>query len=307
MRSVSDAGAEDSAGGASARETVIPAVPALPEDGRQTASETTQTPQRSAEAATKRTDQSIEAPAGGLISVLIGVYNGASYLRESIESVLAQTYRPLELILVDDGSSDSSAAIARSYGERVRYVYQENAGDGAARNTAVKMAQGAMFAFMDADDRSSADRLERQQAALAGDPSLDAVFAHVREFISPELTEAQRAGLKQPSPEPMPYVAPTVMLIWREAFARVGPFSESLRLGSTVDWCARAIDLGLRTGMLPEVLMERRLHTANLGLRRQDARHQYLDVVKATLQRRRALGLENANPTLPEEGGEQAR
>ena len=75
--------------------------------------------------------------------------------------------------------------------------------------------------------------------------------------------------------------------------------SESLRLGSTVDWCARAIDLGLRTGMLPEVLMERRLHTANLGLRRQDARHQYLDVVKATLQRRRALGLENANPTLP--------
>ena len=165
----------------------------------------------------------------------MGVYNGASYLAEAIESILEQTYRPLELIVVDDGSSDGSGAIARSYGEVVRCVRQENAGDGAARNAAVSVARGGLFAFMDADDRSSAERLERQHVALSADPSLDAVFAHTREFLSPELTDAQRASLRLPSTEAVAWLSPTSMLIRREAFARVGPFSETLRLGSTVD------------------------------------------------------------------------
>lgn len=228
-----------------------------------------------------------EAP---LISVLIGVFNAAPYLREAIDSAFAQTYRPLEVVVVDDGSTDASAAIAQSYGAKVRYAYQENAGDGAARNAAVALARGRLFAFMDADDRSLPTRLELQARALAADASLDAVFGHVREFVSPELTRSERAGIRPPAAEPAGWVSPTVMLIRREAFARVGPFSETLRLGSTVDWCARAVDLGLKTTMLPEVLMERRLHTTNLGLRHQDSRHQYIDIVKAALSRRRALG-----------------
>ena len=236
-----------------------------------------------------------------LISVLMGVYNGASYLAEAIESILGQTYRPLELVVVDDGSSDGSGEIARSYGELVHYVGQENAGDGAARNAAVRVARGGLFAFMDADDRSSAERLERQHAALAADPTLDAVFAHTREFLSPGLTDTQRASLRLPSTEAVAWLSPTSMLIRRDAFARVGPFSETLRLGSTVDWCARAIDLGLRTQMLPDILMERRLHTSNLGLRRSDSRHHYLEVVKTSLERRRALGVEAASGRLGEE------
>ncbi len=238
---------------------------------------------------------------GQLISVLMGVYNGAPYLAEAIESILGQTYRPLELVVVDDGSDDGSGEIAQSYGDLVRYVRQENAGDGAARNTAVGVARGALFAFMDADDRSSADRLERQHAALAADPALAAVFAHTREFLSPEPTEAQRARVRLPSTEAVAWLSPTSMLIRREAFALVGPFSETLRLGSTVDWCARAIDLGLRTEMLSDILMERRLHTSNLGLRRSDSRHHYLEVVKSSLERRRTLGAEAAGAKLGEE------
>lgn len=223
-----------------------------------------------------------------LISVLIGVYNAASYLREAIDSIFAQTYRPLELVVVDDGSTDASGEIARSYGTALRYAYQENSGDGAARNRAVALAQGSLLAFMDADDRSLPHRLQMQADALTADPELDAVFGHVREFVSPELTLEQRAAIRRPATEPAAWISPTVMLIRREAFDRVGAFSETLRLGSTVDWCARAIDTELQTLMLPEVLMERRLHTSNLGLRHQDSRHQYIDVVKAALHRRRA-------------------
>ncbi len=84
------------------------------------------------------------------ISVMIGVYNGAKYIGEAIESVLAQDYAPLELIVVDDGSDDGSGDVASSYSE-VRCVRQERGGNGAARNRAVELASHDFFAFLDAD------------------------------------------------------------------------------------------------------------------------------------------------------------
>jgi glycosyltransferase involved in cell wall biosynthesis len=217
-----------------------------------------------------------------LVSVMIGVYNAERYLGEAIDSVLAQTHRPLELIVVDDGSDDGSADVARSYGDAVRYAYQENAGNGAARNHAVSLASGELFAFLDADDRFVPDKLERQLAML------DVVFGHVREFVSPELTVEERERVRPPAPAPQPWTAPNLMLVKRKAFERVGPFSETLKVGVTVDWYARATEAGLRSTMLPEVLLERRLHLTNNGLRERDSRQQYVHVLKAALDRRRA-------------------
>lgn len=230
-----------------------------------------------------------------LISVMIGVYNGAPYLAEAIRSVQAQTYRPYELIVVDDGSDDGSGAIAQSFDE-VQYIYQPRGGNGAARNRAVEAATGEFFAFLDADDRFLPDKLERQMAALQADGSIDMVFGHVREFVSPELGEEERRGIRPPAPEPLPWTAPNLMLIRRPSFERVGGFSTTLRVGVTVDWFARASEAGLRSLVLPEVVLERRLHTQNNGLRERDARSQYLHVLKAAMDRRRAMG------TTPEQG-----
>lgn len=230
-----------------------------------------------------------------LISVMIGVYNGAPYLAEAIRSVQAQTYRPYELIVVDDGSDDGSGAIAQSFDE-VQYIYQPRGGNGAARNRAVEAATGEFFAFLDADDRFLPDKLERQMAALQADGSVDMVFGHVREFVSPELGEEERRGIRPPAPEPLPWTAPNLMLIRRPSFERVGGFSTTLRVGVTVDWFARASEAGLRSLVLPEVVLERRLHTQNNGLRERDARSQYLHVLKAAMDRRRAMG------TTPEQG-----
>jgi glycosyltransferase involved in cell wall biosynthesis len=222
-----------------------------------------------------------------LVSVMIGVYNAAPYLAEAIDSVFAQTYRPLELIVVDDGSDDGSGDVARGYGDRLIYAYQENAGNGAARNHAVRLASGELFAFLDADDRFVPDKLDRQWAVLRADPGLDMVFGHVSEFVSPELTEEERASIRAPAPAPAPWTAPNLMLIRRDSFLRVGPFSETVKVGVTVDWYARATENGLRSVMLPEVLLERRLHLANNGLRERESRAQYLHVLKAALDRRR--------------------
>lgn len=223
-----------------------------------------------------------------LISVMIGVYNGAPYLADAIDSVFAQTYRPFELIVVDDGSTDGSGDVAKRYGDALTYAYQENAGNGAARNHAVRLASAELFAFLDADDRFVPDKLERQWAAFEADPMLDVVFGHVLEFVSPELTEEQRASVRPPASQAAPWTAPNLMLIRRDSFQRVGPFSETVRVGVTVDWYARALEEGLRSTMLADVLLERRLHTQNNGLRERDSRSQYLHVLKASLDRRRA-------------------
>ena len=120
-----------------------------------------------------------------LVSVIIPVYNGERYLGEAIESVLAQTYKEVELIVVDDGSTDKSAAVARCFTD-VRYCFQPNSGIGAARNQGADLARGGLLAFLDADDRWVRDKLLWQTKALAADNELAMVFGHVQQFPSPE-------------------------------------------------------------------------------------------------------------------------
>jgi glycosyltransferase involved in cell wall biosynthesis len=221
-----------------------------------------------------------------LVSVMIPAYNAAAYLGEAIESVFAQTYRPVEVIVVDDGSDDGTGDVARSYGDRVRFVRQQRGGNGAARNAAVALARGQYYAFLDADDRFVEAKLERQREALDADGELDVVFGLVREFVSPELPPEVQAAIRAPA-QPQPWASPNLMLIRRESFERVGPFATNLRVGVTVDWYARATEAGLKSLVLPEVVLERRLHTQNNGIREQDARSQYIQVLKASIDRRR--------------------
>lgn len=221
-----------------------------------------------------------------LITVVIGVYNGARYLAEAIDSVVAQTHERLELIVVDDGSTDESGAIAAGYGPPVRAIRQENGGMAAARNRAIPEAQGNYLAFLDADDRFPPDKLTRQLAVFAADSTLDVVYGHVSEFLSPDLDAEARALLRTPTHD-APWPTPNLMLVKLESFLRVGAFSTSLKVGIGVDWYARANELGLRSAVPPIVVLERRLHADNNGIRQRQSKPQYLHVLKAALDRRR--------------------
>jgi glycosyltransferase involved in cell wall biosynthesis len=223
---------------------------------------------------------------GPLISVMIPAYNAAPYLAEAIESALSQTYEPLEVIVVDDGSDDATLDVAQAFGDRVRSIRQARGGNGAARNAAVALAQGQYFAFLDADDRFTPDKLRLQMEALDAEPELDVVFGHVREFVSPELPEDIKAGIRRAA-DPQPWASPNLMLIHRKSFERVGLFATNLRVGVTVDWYARATEAKLNARVLPEIVLERRLHTQNNGIREQDARSQYIQVLRASIERRR--------------------
>ena len=221
-----------------------------------------------------------------LISVMIPAYEAEAYLAEAIESVLAQDHRAVEVIVVDDGSTDGTGEVAQRYPE-VRYHRQDNAGNGAARNAAVERAEGALFAFLDADDRFLPTTLSTLLQAFDADPALDVAYAHVREFVSPDITPEQRTRLR-PAVERVAGYLPTNMLMRREAFLAVGPFVTNLKVGTTVDWSARAAERDFRSVLLDDVLFERRLHATNNGIREQAHRSDYVRVVKAALDRRRA-------------------
>ena len=239
------------------------------------------------------------------VTVMIGVYNGAPYLTEAIDSVLAQTKPPLELLVVDDGSTDGSGAIAAAYGDPVRCIRQERGGMAASRNRAIREAAGDYFAFLDADDRFPPSKLERQLAVFDADPELDVVYGNVTEFLSPDLDDEARALLRQPTHD-VPWPTPNLMLVKREAFFRVGLFSTDLKVGIGVDWFARASELGLKSAVPPVVVLERRLHADNNGIRERQFKPQYLHVLKASLDRRRlaADDDEGAHATEPEPAAE---
>lgn len=230
----------------------------------------------------------MEAPSSPLISVVITVYDCARYLAAAIDSVLSQTYRPVELIVVDDGSEDGSGEVARRFLPALNYVFQLHEGMGAARNRGVALAQGTFLAFLDADDLSPLDRLDRQMAAFMRDPTLEAVYGHVREFLSPDLDPASTKRLRRAA-ERIPGRLAGALLIKKDAFLRVGLFNTTLKVGIGMDWSARASEQKLKGLMLPEIVMERRLHSGNNGLREKEWRNQYVQVLKAALDRRRGI------------------
>lgn len=220
------------------------------------------------------------------ISVIIPVYNGEKYLGEAIESVLAQTFRPFEIIVVDDGSTDRTADVARSYPEPVHYFYQRNSDVSAARNMGVKKAEGSFFAFLDSDDLWAENKLELQMAALEIESGPDIVFGHVQQFYSPDLEQGMKEKIACPT-EKMPGYHPGTMLVSRGAFLQVGLFDSRLNCGEFVDWYAKAKEKGLKCLMLSEVVMKRRIHNANRGILDRKIQTGYVRAIKAALDRKR--------------------
>ncbi|HEX4521311.1 MAG TPA: glycosyltransferase family A protein [Gaiellaceae bacterium] len=215
-----------------------------------------------------------------LLSVVIAVRDGERFLGEAIESILAQGYEPLELVVVDDGSKDRSAEVARSCAPDARVVSQPPLGIGAAVNHGVELTRGALLAFVDADDLWALDKLALQTPVLAERRELDAVFGHVEHFAGDDRKTVTVAS--------QPGYARGTMVIRRAAYDRVGPFSTEFRLAEFIDWWGRAVDLGLASLMLPDVCLLRRVHDTNLGVRMRNDRGDYVRVLKSALDRRRA-------------------
>jgi glycosyltransferase involved in cell wall biosynthesis len=224
-----------------------------------------------------------------LVSVIIPVYNYDRYLGEAIESVLSQTYQHLEVIVVDDGSTDQSSEVARSFaGRGVRYCQQVHAGIGPARNKGVELARGDYFAFLDADDRWPQEKIELQLRAFESDSTLEMVFGQAVQLQNGPEWESGVKDRKLPAAGMVPGMVPGTMLIKRASFLRVGKFQGDWKVGEFIDWYARAVELQIRSLVLPDLLLWRRIHDSNQGVRERQSVSDYARVLKAKLDRKRA-------------------
>ena len=223
-----------------------------------------------------------------LISCIVPVYNGERYLGEAIESILEQSYRPIEIIIADDGSTDGTASIAARYDKQVRYLRHLNAGPAAARNFGLSASEGEFVAFLDADDLWPANKLDRQMARFRQRPELHYCIAHVQNFWIPELIEEEKQFRDHRISKALPGYCTGTLLARRKFFDGVGEFNSAIEHADDTEWFLRASEQGAVMELLPDVLLYRRLHYANLSrAKASNSRDQYLQVLKSTLDRRR--------------------
>jgi glycosyltransferase involved in cell wall biosynthesis len=220
-----------------------------------------------------------------LISVIVPVYNGERFIGEAIDSIRRQRHKPLDIIVVDDGSTDGTKAAVHALGSGVRYARQENSGPPAARNKGLQLMRGSLVAFLDADDLWTDDKLDIQLPLLLSDPSIDVVCGRTQIVLQTGV-EGGKSKL-EPFLEPKQALTLHGSLIRRAVFDRVGPLDESQRFADDVDWFLRAKDLGVSIVNHPEVTLLYRRHDRNIT--NQVGAHQdYLaTLIKKSLDRRR--------------------
>ena len=224
-----------------------------------------------------------------LVSVIMAVRNGERFLRQAIESVFSQDYRPIEIILIDGQSVDRTAEIARAFPD-IHYIYQETLGTANAYHNGITESRGEYVAFLSHDDLWTPDKLSAQVGYLIEHPEAQCTITRVKFFLEPgcafpatlhrEILEGDRAVRIMET-----------LVARRQAFDQVGMFDPQVSPADDVDWFARANDLGVSVAVIDRVLLLKRIHDRNtsvnaagnmqslfIALRRSSARKRELEI-----------------------------
>lgn len=226
------------------------------------------------------------SPAPSMVSVIIPVHNGGRFLESAVRNVLEQQWSPLEIIVIDDGSTDDTAEVAKIASGAIHYVHQERRGPAAARNRGIRMARGAILAFLDVDDAWPAGRLRRQMAFLAAHPDIAIVQGLI---VQMQLDRSSTEELVfEECSEPYQFVNLGSALFRVEAFDRVGLFDETLTENEDTDWFFRAWERTIPKVVQDQVALFYRRHTQNITLQQRHPSLRIVGVLKRHLDRCRA-------------------
>lgn len=213
------------------------------------------------------------------ISVILPVYNGERYLHDALESIRRQGDPSLEVIVVDDGSTDGTARIVREFPMEIAYLRQSNQGPQHARNRGLESARGELITFLDADDRWADGKLARQRRLIRDADVVIGMSRLMHDDARPFLFLNLGAGMFR-----------------RSALERVGPFDGDLFCADDLDLFFRAREAGLETRVHAEVVLYHRRHENNLSNQRTRDRAYILLMLHKSLARRRAGGASDALP-----------
>src|SRR5271165_2321774 len=189
-------------------------------------------------------------------SVILCVRDGEKFLQEALDSIARQQIENLETIVVDDGSQDNSALIARRHSVKPIVVCQDRLGCNVALNRGLWTSSGRFLTFIDCDDVWPDGRLVAMLTAIKGDETIDIVFGKVVNTDE---------NLRELGP-PVPARIGGCLLLKRDAALKIGDFRTDIAHAAMVDWMSRAMMLGLRNHALDEVVLLRRIHGNNSGI-----------------------------------------
>lgn len=219
------------------------------------------------------------------VSVVLIVRNGAEYIADAIRSVMQSAPPPLEIVVVDGGSSDRTTEIAARE-PRVRVIAQRSTGIPGAYNEGIEAARADLIAFISHDDLWVSGKLDLQLACMQANPELDFTVTMVQHVLAagatippgfrPELLEA-----------PVPGFIMETLVARRRAFDRIGRFDPAFAAGEDTDWFARAKDAALPMALLPQTLVHKRVHTTNFSINAPALNQHLLRALRSSLARKR--------------------
>ena len=217
------------------------------------------------------------------VSVIIPTYNGACYICEAIDSVLAQTYQDFEIIVIDDGSSDNTKDVLKKNGSKIKYIFQENKGVSAARNVGIKEAAGEYIALLDADDIWLPDKIALQVDFLEKNSAYGLIYSDAYIFDEKKILEKtllQISGFWQGDVlEKLilkNFIPNLTVLVRRVCFDKIGLFDETLKYGEDHDRWLRIASIS-KIGCINKPLAKYRIHDLNASHK---IKQSYVDRIK---------------------------
>ncbi|MEO0796759.1 MAG: glycosyltransferase [Verrucomicrobiota bacterium] len=219
-----------------------------------------------------------------MVTAGIVSFNGEKFIREAIQSILDQSYQNIEIIVVDDGSTDLTAKIASQF-HQVKLVTQDNLGEGAARNRILQEATGDYIAYLDDDDCWFPTKIQQQLNAAITYPELDYVFCRIKVQAEEGFQQADWALAEKT--ESVGSFFPSALFAPRKTFEKVGTFQPELKMGADFEWFTRAIDLKLKSYIVEEPLVLRRIHSGNAVQDNERLRKVIMQTMRTSIRRKR--------------------
>jgi len=220
-----------------------------------------------------------------LVSVVIPVYNGEKFIHKTLESVFAQDYKNYEALVIDDGSSDNSAKIIKTF-DAAQYLFQENQGNAAARNKGILEAKGDFIALLDQDDLWTKNKLTEHIKHHLNYPEVLYTIAYLRFFLEDGVEKPvwfREELLRQKHVDH----SPGSLVAHRRAFDTVGMFDPTYKLTSDSDWIFRAKDKKISMAIIPKVLLLRRIHKTNQSAQVKQAHSEFLNLIRKSVKRKK--------------------
>ncbi len=219
------------------------------------------------------------------VSVILIVRNGERFIGEALDSVQAQTLRPDEILVIDGHSDDGTVTIASRY-PGITIIPQAGTGIANAYNQGISQSRCDQLAFISHDDRWMPNKLELQVAAMAAQPDVLLSFTHVQHVLE-EGTIPPPGFRTTLLDAPVPGFIMETLVARRAAFDTMGLFDPSFAVGEDTDWFARARDAHVRTVVLPETLVVKRVHDSNASLSHAGINDLLLKALRQSIARKR--------------------